>query len=175
MRTCTIRLICQPNACVHTCTISPTICHCKVSVQLTSITTIEFRPPLYPMNSYHFSKYEFIFISIIWIHMLPNIRPKYEFIFISIIWIHTFHSWRRLLCNYQSPLNPEASEPPERAQGTQATSSLHQQLKWSHVATGSAFTCSEADLRKVKWHLHGGIINGRRADILLQIFLRPPT
>ena len=27
------------------------------------------------------------------------------------------------------PLNPEASEPPEQAQGTQETSSLHQQLK----------------------------------------------
>ncbi len=67
-------------------------------------------PPSPPLNSYlHFilwihiifQKYEFIFISIIWIHMLPNIRPKYEFLFISIIRIHTFHSWQRLLCDYQ--------------------------------------------------------------------------
>jgi len=62
------------------------------------------------------------------------------------LWLDLIGRWVAAWLTRVSPINPEDPEPPEQAEGTQATSSLHQQLKWSHVAIGSAFASSEADL-----------------------------
>jgi hypothetical protein len=67
-------------------------------------------------------------------------------------------------------------KPSKQDKGTQATSSLQQDLlKVKPVAIDSAVDCLRKRLGGVRLHPHGGLISRRGAEILTQIFLRPPT
>jgi hypothetical protein len=67
-------------------------------------------------------------------------------------------------------------KPSKQDEGTQATSSLQQDLlKVKPVAIDSAVDCLRKRLGGVRLHPHGGLISRHRAEILPQIFLSPPT
>ena len=67
-------------------------------------------------------------------------------------------------------------KPSKQDEGTQATSSLQQDLlKVKPVAIDSAVNCLRKRLGGVRLHPHGGLISQRGAEILPQIFLRSPA
>ena len=67
-------------------------------------------------------------------------------------------------------------KPSKQDEGTQATSSLQQDLlKVKPVAIDSAVDCLRKRLGGVRLHPHGGLISQRGAEILPQIFLRSPA
>jgi hypothetical protein len=67
-------------------------------------------------------------------------------------------------------------KPSKQDEGTQATSSLQQDLlKVKPVAIDSAVNCLRKRLGGVRLHPHGGLISRRGAEILPQIFLWSPA
>ena len=67
-------------------------------------------------------------------------------------------------------------KPSKQDEGTQATSSLQQDLlKGKCVAINSAIDCLRKRLGGVRLHPHGGLISRRGAEILPQIFLWSPA